>query len=70
MPVGRMTELVSAVKQVRQNLPHTRDRFTRTTYRQMLVIEKQKRDLIDKAKKIKMALRGRSANNLHQRSVS
>ena len=36
VPVGKMTELVSAVEQVRVNLPHTRERFLKTTYRQML----------------------------------
>jgi hypothetical protein len=27
VPVGHMTELVSAIEQVRVNLPHTRERF-------------------------------------------
>ena len=47
VPVGRMTELVSAVEAVRSNLPNTRERFQKNTYRQMLVIKKRERDHAD-----------------------
>lgn len=53
IPVGRMTEIVSSVEQVRSNLPHTRDRFMKQTYRQMLMVKKRERDLLDKQKKIR-----------------
>ena len=33
VPVGKMTELVSALEQVRENLPHTRERLMKQTYR-------------------------------------
>ena len=49
-----MTELVSAVEQVRSNLPNTRGRFKKTTYRQMLVIKKRERDLADKRKLLRV----------------
>ena len=51
VPVGRMTELVTAMEKVRENLPHTRERFKKQTYRQMLMVKKRERDLADKLKK-------------------
>ena len=50
-----MTELVSAIEKVRENLPHTRERFKKQTYRQMLMVKKRERDLADKLKKHRQA---------------
>lgn len=59
-----MTELVTAVEQIRQNLPHTRERFKKQTYRKIMLCKKRERDLADKMK-INLAIgQGKTAAEL------
>ena len=43
--------MVQALENVKKELPHTRPRLRKNTYRQVLVIQKRNRDLEDQMKK-------------------
>ena len=47
-----MTEVVQALENVKKELPHTRPRLMKNTYRNILVIQKRKRDVDDQIEKI------------------
>lgn len=46
-PFGRMTETHTAIEIVKKELPNTKKRLMRSTYRNFLVIEKRNRDSED-----------------------